>query len=469
MFVFLLFSQSKPGSSLTEANNVVEGKEFVFAIPRPYSNDQASPIRFGFSTSGQSPVLVNIKVPADDFDETTTIIPTASAIFELVDGADNPVGYSDDETTLVHKYTIIITATEDITVHGITQYQASGFRQAGFTALPTPSLGTSYFVASYTPYEADKEAQFAVSALNERTTITFARKDGVSGTVVLEPYETYQHYSLTDLTGTEIKSDKRIAVVSGLQVAKIPVDGTTNSVDNILEQLIPVCAWGHGPFVLAPINYRSDVAYLYRVIASKADTRVTISDGETITLTDPGDYVERDVASNSEDARTVTADKPVMVLQYLKSGVTGQGYTDPEMIMIPELGQYMGDVSFPIIDNSDGAVTYTQYISVFLECRFRSGLMYDRTTEVSTSGDWTEVTTPDGEFCIIRSNNGIVTGDTLIHTFSHPDPTAKFLVLISGFIWVRSHTHVAGFTFNGKCSAGKLKQYRVMLKPYDFL
>ena len=414
---------------------------------------------------------MNIKVPADDYDETTTITPTPAtappnvAIFELVDVDGNRVGYSDDQTSLVHEYTIIITATEDITVHGITQYQ--GNRQAGFTALPTRSLGTSYFVASYTPYEADKEAQFAVSALDERTMITFARKDGVSGTVVLEPYETYQHYSPTDLTGTEIKSDKRVAVVSGVQTARIPADDTNVFADNILEQLMPVCAWGHGPFVLASISYRSDVGYLYRVIASKVDTIVTISDGETIKLTNPGDYVERDVASNSEDARTVTTDKPVMVVQYLKSGLAGQGSTDSEMIMIPELGQYTGDVSFPVIDNSGGTdpdVTFRQHISVFLECRFLSGLIYDRTTdrmtEVSTSGDWTEVTTPDGKFCIVRSNNGRVTGDTLIHTFSHPDPTAKFLVLISGFIGARSHTHVAGFTFNGKCSAGKLQSMR---------
>ena len=247
--------------------------------------------------------------------------------------------------------------------------------------LPVAALGKSYYSINFTQEsnaQLNAFSTFMVVAAEDNTEVEITpakqmadgRPAGKPILMSLNKGDVYQGFSFYDLTSTKIRSVssaggvcKKIAVFSGSTKIGIGChDDEPNhfSSDNLFQQVYPTAAWGKN-YITVPLQSRNyDV---YRVIFSDPDTHLTIN-GQVIPQANYQTpyYYEFD----SQTANSITADKPVQVVQYAvsqgKALANGCQYLindrgDPEMIYLNPLEQTLDHVTlystnnFAIIDN----------------------------------------------------------------------------------------------------------------------
>ncbi len=238
-----------------------------------------------------------------------------------------------------------VVSDSDVTVYALTTATTSS---DAFLVLPVDVLNMHYFVMSYNTWSSDP-SEFAVLGTEDGTTVTIAPTAATAKnstkvqTVTLNKGESYLvQASSGDLTGSEITSDKPVAVFAGHERAAIPYTLSTASRDCIVEQMPPVDTWGKNafiiPFVAAKYETYTSNSDIYRIIAALDNTTVKINGTETVTL-NKGKYLERKITG----AVYVESDKPIMTAQYKKtSGASGSDtYGDPLLLIVPPKEQYM--------------------------------------------------------------------------------------------------------------------------------
>jgi hypothetical protein len=196
--------------------------------------------------------------------------------------------------------------------------------------LDSEALGTDYVVASQGGGFGEG-SQVMIRATEDNTTVTFTPSGGTPISVNLNAGETYKYAGgATNLTGSQVSSDRPVAVFGGHECSQVPA-GTTYC-DVLIEQMIPndrlsstyVLTASRGAEI-TPLQ--SD---LVRVVATADNTQVTV-DGALVATLNAGEFYEYSLAANS--GSTVQATSPVLVAQYLKGG---QGaLTDPAMSLVP--------------------------------------------------------------------------------------------------------------------------------------
>lgn len=279
--------------------------------------------------------------------------------FELEGFNDNGNNFGRYQCELPAPQTFHITTDDDVTVFALNQALYSSDAMLVF---PTKVLGEDYIVMSYnsdgTTNEFQKTpSQFAVVATEDSTIIQIfpATKTYVNGTepirVVLNRGYAYLVQSSfdidienPDLTGTKIKSNKPIAVFSGHQRAKLPVNrnGISPSRDMILEQLQPLKNWGRNAFIIPfvqPLNASIYGDDLYRVLVAYDSTEIYINDVLSQTL-NSGEFME----NKANQVVRISANKPISVAQFKKtSRFFGNDLNvgDPFMLIIPPKEQYL--------------------------------------------------------------------------------------------------------------------------------
>lgn len=173
-------------------------------------------------------------------------------------------------------------------------------------------------------------------------------KAGDTYTVVLRKGEVYQImgrlYSAVqgyDLTGTVVRSAKNaagrcypVAVFSGSSATSVVCESglqqNNTPVDNLVQQLLPYRAWGKH-YRTAPVMSHHDEAAplvsVYRIMVKEADTKVTVN-GTVLDVTKLINHQYYTYQSATAD--DITADKPVMVAQYMisTSGCPGSDNDD---------------------------------------------------------------------------------------------------------------------------------------------
>jgi RHS repeat-associated protein/uncharacterized repeat protein (TIGR01451 family) len=269
--------------------------------------------------------------------------------------------------------------------------------------LPTDSLGTEYIVASFNNLGTDTSAgtQLAVLAAEDNTQVTVTpaisrggNPPGTPFTLTLQKGDVYQladaGLNSSDLTGTIVQSDRPVAVFGAHRGARVPVE--TPHTDMLLEQLPPVSAWGTRFFALP---YGPLLTDTLRVIGSANDTHVTVTTyptggGSPVTSSytiQRGGFAQLTWPSTPDGPKEITADKPVLAVQYMNSnsyddggpfGVSdpmkGKGEApvgsddsfgaldigstfigDPDMTLVPAVTWYTGryDVAVPRYDSAD--------------------------------------------------------------------------------------------------------------------
>jgi hypothetical protein len=115
-----------------------------------------------------------------------------------------------------------------------------------------------------------------------------------------------------DLTGSEVRSNRPIAVFGGHGCAFVPVE--TPACDHLETQLAPVTTWGTRFDTLPLIEPGSGAPNYLKIIAARDDTTVTVtpSAGGPVTL-DRGEHVELRIT----EGVSISATHPIQVAQLL--------------------------------------------------------------------------------------------------------------------------------------------------------
>lgn len=302
-----------------------------------------------------------------------------------------------------------IEADDDIRVYANSQAKTTS---EAMLIYPIKSLGTEYMVMSYysdpiinngfIDRYSSTPSQFVIIATENETTVEIipsgkTLKNGLSThSIELQKGESYLVQAdlrldeNIDLTGTEVKSDKPIAVIGSHQRAKVPqYESIGTSRDILLEQLPPLKVWGTNAFIVpfpdmpTHPNIQNDDDF-FRILAYYDNTIVNFNGQFDITL-NKGEFFEE--AINEE--YNINSDKPILVATFKKSSTT-QGDLfdgDPFMMIIPTAELYLNDYTFfsvqayELIQTGISSryvkVYNNQYVTIIIQEQFVNSLVLD--------------------------------------------------------------------------------------------
>ncbi|HQI04636.1 MAG TPA: hypothetical protein PL195_05185 [bacterium] len=151
----------------------------------------------------------------------------------------------------------------------------------------------------------------------------------------------------SDLTGSFIQSDKKLAVFGGHVCTRVPADKT--ACDHMEHQIFPLQSWGKN-FVVSRTKPRGNELDYFRILASENDTNVTWNGGLTGGVTLQAGWFHD--FSTFADFR-INSNKPVLVGQFLASQDAGAGTGDPAMMLIAPDEQLRKEYIFLVPPNYD--------------------------------------------------------------------------------------------------------------------
>jgi hypothetical protein len=229
--------------------------------------------------------------------------------------------------------------------------------------LPTTAWRGDYYVASFNPVTGGFGAYpslLAVTAHQDDTTVTINARAGTAGQngapefatnvpqdVVLNAGDVLQIGAIAgDLTGSRVTSDKPVQVFGAHYCARIPL--SFGFCDHLEESMFPVETLSRRYVVVAPAvtTIPEGKEQFVRIIATAADTTVSYDPpiaGAPTTIASPGDFIE--IARNPQSF-TITADRKVMVAQYMEGSTVAGGTGDPSMALAVPVEQYRSQYLF---------------------------------------------------------------------------------------------------------------------------
>ena len=273
------------------------------------------------------------------------------------------------------------------------------FRTSGTFVLPVAALpyNTEFIVSSYTPtYRTNpgfgtaqfSQSQFAIIAIDDNTPIEIipkvrTDKNKTAGTpfyVTLSRGQVYQVQSHIndgstanpptasgDLSGTIVRvrnACKRINVFSGAESVILP-SAACQGREHLWGQLYPSNVWGMKYFISPFVSSRN--GYLYRVYPLQDNTTISVG-GTSVGTFNRNTWYQENVAT--EAARCITANKPVMVAQYMKgNNCSGLNDGDPAMVMIPATDQI---VRSAVVGTANTRNLTDHYVNIIVDQKFKN-------------------------------------------------------------------------------------------------
>lgn len=239
--------------------------------------------------------------------------------------------------------------------------------------LPATALTGAYTALSWPALE-NRASFVAVTATEDQTRVEFFGDavfdlGDVSSPVTLDRGDVLQLVSAhgqtngygVDASGTRVRADKPVQVLSGNGCAQVPT-ASTNNCDHIEHVMLPEDTLGSTYFVTFP-KYVDDVQpapHVVRVLPIEPDTQVRFEPPlvPSITLSPGGGPL--DVVMDLTDVTDlyVEGDKPIIVAQYMQGqGALPSGFVgDPSMSLAPPIEQWRSDYLF---------TAPTQYVANF--------------------------------------------------------------------------------------------------------
>ncbi|TFZ63847.1 T9SS type A sorting domain-containing protein [Hymenobacter sp. UV11] len=270
---------------------------------------------------------------------TTTFSVTPGAVTSVVVPAGAELFTSD----VVANNGIHVTSGQEVTVYGLNRQQ---YTTDAYLALPTDVLGTQYINLGYLNSELTNVmgTQFALVGTVNGTVVTITptvtagtRVVGVPYNITLNQGQTYLLRSTgaypSDLSGTLISATQPISVFGSNKCANVPHNH--EACDYLVEQLPPTTAWGK-QFVSVPLKTRLN-GDTFRFLASTNNTQVRVN-GTLVATLNRGQYHERVITSSAQ----ITSTEPILVAQYSNSSSYDNVVSDPFMMLIPPLEQFLG-------------------------------------------------------------------------------------------------------------------------------
>jgi gliding motility-associated-like protein len=347
------------------------GKLFYIAFMEmelsPFGPNQQYPDSLLFYITSEVNTTVTIDNPRRS-GSTQTINITAGKVNRYSADPDYyyTEGYEQASTSDMSKTCLRITAKDPVNVYllNIEDYRSDGTFVLPYEAIPP---APEYRICSYTPTKLAggkyKPSEFIIVAMDANVeveiepTTKLASGKTTKHSVILAKGQVYQVQSdpldgntggnnvKGDLTGTRVRVINgcgKINVFSGMVSALVPgvATGCGTSVDHLYTQVFPTKILGT-KHVLMPFSGQTR-GYVYRVVASKPNTKVWVNGTLATTLTNAGQYYHSDVTSAA--AICITTDSQAYVVQYMRngscSGLSGQ-QGDPAILIMPDYNQKM--------------------------------------------------------------------------------------------------------------------------------
>nr|WNS50106.1 IgGFc-binding protein-like protein 1 [Halisarca dujardinii] len=460
------------------------GNEFYLACA-PNRFDKEGQCTFYITTEETTTVSVVIshKSVSGNSGSTVTTVKGSTTIYQLPTALT--LGTAAMYAFRQSDFGVHFKAEEDkkIIIYSVNEDQAS---TDGYLALPkhqTVSGEYVYFVMSYTRPKTTilgRVRSFIIVVGTEDNTVFTVTIKLASGNIVLGPLcrpavgfngqkatctigrgGTFAAFSLADLTGTKIESNKPLTMYAGHQCAQVPNDVT--ACDHLIEQMPPVENLGFR-HVLSPSLGRTGDAV--RVLAVEDDTVIKIACNNGQGISQPvvsatinsGMFHERILP-----ARTgfcfIESDLPVAVAQYaLGHSYDNTVQTDPFMILIPPLGQFrryytIVFVDSQMIDTQGVRTRFSPKLTIIIP------VAHYQPNQILFDGDPIEGLQGSHSTIPIKDQDGVVRvyafrwdvpksvplGD---HTVEHTKPAASIGIIVYGFERENSYGYVGGMELN---------------------
>jgi hypothetical protein len=373
---------------------------------------------------------------------------------------DDKLNYSCEK---VCEQSFRITSDNEVTVYAHNQANTTS---DAFLVLPVGALGKTHYVMSYnsdgkyiTPgiISSSTPSQFAIVATENNTLVnikpsapTRINKSATQkvtlnkGEVYLVQADITQDNLTGDLTGTEVISDKNIAVFAGHQRSRIPVKTNHSSAsrDMLIEQIPNLTTWGKNYFI-APYTQMPEAtpkgSDLYRVLSANDSTNVYVDKVLKATLK-KGEFYEDSLKKASE----VTSNNPILVAQFKKTAQDAAGNfpnSDPFMMILPPKEQFMDSYRFINVQSHEfNGQTYNQvynfqYILIIAPDSITGNINFDGTTINKTF--FSKIIGTDYSYANIRSNDGV-------HEIKSSGP---FGLMVYGYGEANSYGYIGGMSF----------------------
>lgn len=361
----------KLGNAVSVLSDPNTGKDYWLAVPLNDSK-QSEVNELEFYVISRYNSMVTLEVPGMGFTATKKILANQVGVFST---KDNTAAWDWEavETEMPDNRGIHIVADNPITVYVRSSKAGSS---DGYLAIPTNALGNEYIHCGYYDYKSDKNwsSGFIVIATEDNTAITInlkgrgklfsmTKKNSKIGSSLMVNLSKGQIYTVSgngstigtfDLTGTVIRADKPVALISYHERTAIPQN--TQSSDFLCEMMPPISQWGKKYYGLE--FKRQSKGDYFRIIGSENSTTWSMKyydpvngqllgqrNGKLNASEFYEDYNEWAGSSAIEGFRGLTvweADKPIFVMQYSYSSKWDNDQRfDPSMAAVTPVEQYI--------------------------------------------------------------------------------------------------------------------------------
>ncbi|KAK3100158.1 hypothetical protein FSP39_015521, partial [Pinctada imbricata] len=410
-----------------------KGTEFILAFMENYHVDAS--LELYLTTSVYHDVKVDVsspKYPSTSLPLSITLQPGVMKRVQF-DSSFAMSGTRHDSKA------ILVRSEDEIIAYGSNKSPAS---TDAFLSLPTDILSNEYYVATY-DYNGAFPNEVLIIGNQNFTIVEITLSDAIgSGSVMwqgvaynrgetfqlyLDRFDTIQIQSQGDMTGSYLKSNNPIGVMSGVKCANIG----PGACDHIVEMMMPVSTWGK-TFATVPIPNRT-VGDVFRLISSEDSTTITISGGYNYasSITKAGDFVELIIPSTSYCY--IQANKALMVVQYVR-GQSGTDLGDPSMLLVQPLGGYSSSFSFTTLTKSTGS--FQNYFAFLVRKKFKDGLRLDGNQVIT---EFHEIAGSDYVGGYISITEGA-------HSIRHVSPIALF----AGYLYGKGHYESYAFPIGSR-------------------
>ena len=335
---------------------------------------------------------------------------------------------------------IRLTSDKPITVHGLVKADGRG---EAFLVLPVDVLHKHYIVATYFPIST---AIIQVTAKEDNTVVLFSLKtkskddgsvtygkksygDGDVINVTLHALDVFQVLGASNLTGTEVRSSKPIAVFSGNDCTWVPY--YYQYCNQLIEQIPPIKFWGQH-FITSPTPNSPDGDF-FHIIASQNNTDVRI-DRKFIKTLQKGQ--SREVEALWNQSLEISTSQPSLVVQYTKFS-EGKSTT---MSIVPSTIWYSNDFSVYVEGDGSGVDGDGSFVNVVTQTYSRSNLRV-RGPLKDVLMKWNTLPGGFSQVSLNLSRSG------LYHIF-HNNPLENFTAVVYGQKLDARFSFPAGFKYD---------------------
>lgn len=314
---------------------------------------QTMGVQFAVVIENPGPTDATITISQDDgFEVVTDTVAAGTAkpielpwVDQLISGFKGELAYggayrvqSDQPVRAIQYSPIDVTASVDSSLLWPRHTWGTSYFAASYTATPITVDGAIvWYRGFWTLVGGDAEAMVTVTSRpgTKAKGAPGIKQDG-SGALKLNLGDVLQVVAGDDgdLTGAWIQTDKPVQVFGGHECGNVPQD--QGFCDHMEEMMLPASQLG-AEYVVVPPMRRTMMAerraQVVRVIATDGATNLTYDPpqmGAPATIPGTGEFVE---LPPSAELYALTADKPVVVAQYMVGSTIDNDKSDPAMLV----------------------------------------------------------------------------------------------------------------------------------------